>query len=515
MAGAIVPTGAVVAMSERRRLLAGIVLAFSNFMVVLDLTIANVSIPAISGNLGISLDQGTWVITSYAVAEGVVVPLTGWLAERYGVVRVFLLALLGFGIFSALCGLSTTLGMIVACRIGQGLCGGPLMPMSQTLMARIYPPERQGTAMGLWAVTVMLAPALGPILGGYITDGFSWRWIFLINVPLALICAGAGFALLRKAETQRRRVPIDAVGLGLLVFWITCLQVMLDNGHDRGWFDDELIVVLALMALVGFVAFVIWELTDEHPVVDLRVFRHRGFGPAVVAMCAGFGAFFSGVVLVPQWLQVTLGYTAFNAGLATAVPAFSSMLVAPIVVRLAARADPRLLACGGILWIGAMISVRTLWTSNTDFTGIAIPLFLQGLGMPFMFMPLTMLLQNIVPREEAASGAGMQNFARTMAIALATALILTVWSDGQAVARTALASAMHPDMADAALGAMGMNDGARRAMMSLMVDREAMTLAANRAYLFSALATLLAAGLVWMIPRPSPERLASSQPGGH
>jgi DHA2 family multidrug resistance protein len=191
------------------------------------------------------------------------------------------------------------------------------------------------------------------------------------------------------------------------------------------------------------------------------------------------------------------------------------MLVAPIVVRLVSRVDPRLLACGGILWIGAMISLRSLWTSTTDFTGIAMPLFAQGLGMPFMFMPLTMLLQNTVSREEAASGAGMQNFARTMAIAIATALILTTWGDGQAIARTALASGMHPDAADAALGSMGMGDGARRAMLSLMIDREAMTLAANRAYLFSALATLLAAGLVWLIPRPSPERLAASKPGGH
>ena len=405
--------------------------------------------------------------------------------------------------------------MIVACRIGQGVCGGPLMPMSQTLMARIYPPERQSTAMGLWAMTVMLAPALGPILGGYITDGFSWRWIFLINVPLAALCAISAYALLRGAETVRRRVPIDAMGLGLLIFWISCLQIMLDNGHDRGWFDDELIVALGLMALVGFVVFVIWEWTEEHPVVDLRVFRYPGFGAAIAAMCAAFAAFFSGVVLVPQWLQVTLGYTALNAGMVTAMPAFSSILAAPFAVRLSTRVDLRLLSFCGILWIGATISMRAFWTSNTDFAGIATPLFLQGLGMPFMFMPMTMLLQNSVGREEMASASGMQNFARTMAVALATALILTNWSDGQALARSALVSAMHPDAADATLGAMGMGDAARQSMLSLMVDREALTLGANRAYLFSALATILAAGLIWLIPRPSPDRIAASQPGGH
>ena len=225
-------------LTARQRTLAGMVLALSNFMVVLDLTIANVSVPHISGNLGITPDQGTWIITSYAVAEAICVPLTGWLAQRFGVVKMFISAMIGFGLFSVLCGLSMSLSMIVVCRIGQGLCGGPIMPMSQTLMLRVFPPERRARAMGLWAMTTLLSPAMGPIIGGYISDNWSWHWIFFINLPIAILCVFAAMALLRPVETETARVPIDKIGLALLVFWIGCLQVMLDLGRDHYWFAD-------------------------------------------------------------------------------------------------------------------------------------------------------------------------------------------------------------------------------------------------------------------------------------
>ncbi|MDE0946806.1 MAG: DHA2 family efflux MFS transporter permease subunit, partial [Sphingobium sp.] len=223
-------------LTPRQRTLAGLVLALSNFMVVLDLTIANVSVPHIAGNLGITPDQGTWIITSYAVAEAICVPLTGWLAQRFGVVKMFIWAMIGFGIFSVLCGLSMSLTMLVACRIGQGLCGGPIMPMSQTLLLRIFPPDQRARAMGLWAMTTLLGPAMGPIIGGYISDNWSWHWIFFINVPIAILCVTAAMALLRPVETETARLPIDRMGLFLLVFWIGCLQIMLDIGRDHDWF---------------------------------------------------------------------------------------------------------------------------------------------------------------------------------------------------------------------------------------------------------------------------------------
>ena len=302
MAGAATALGQRVrnswdALTPTQRILAGMVLAFSNFMVVLDMTVANVSVPHIAGDVGVSSDQGTWVITSYAVAEAICVPLTGWLAQRFGAVRVFLWAMMGFAGFSLLCGLSQTLQMLVVARIGQGLCGGPIMPMSQTLMVRVFPPEKRAMSMGLWAMTVILGPAMGPIVGGMISDNYSWHWIFFINVPIGLVVTFFGYIMLTPVETETRHVPIDKVGLALLVLWIGCLQILLDLGRDRDWFADPKMTALGIISAIGFCVFVIWELTEEHPVVDLRIFRHLGFTSTVLTQSMCFGAYFSGVVV--------------------------------------------------------------------------------------------------------------------------------------------------------------------------------------------------------------------------
>ncbi|MBW8784693.1 MAG: DHA2 family efflux MFS transporter permease subunit [Novosphingobium sp.] len=478
------------------------VLALSNFMVVLDLTIANVSIPHIAGNLGISLDQGTWVITSYAVAEAICVPLTGWLAQRFGVVKMFMGAMIGFGAFSLLCGSSLSLGMLVVCRIGQGLCGGPIMPMSQTLMSRVVPPEGRGRAMGVWAMTTTAAPAIGPILGGYISDNWSWHWIFLINVPIAAGCTAAAFALLRPAETLTRKVPIDKVGLALLVFWIGCLQVMLDIGRDRDWFGDAMILVLALLAGIGFTAFIIWELTDDHPVVDLRVFRYPAFSFGVATMALVFGAFFSSVVLVPQFLQTSLGYSAAKAGFITALSAVSSVMAAPFAARFMSRMDARILISAGVVWLGLMALMRAGWTSGTDSFHLALPLALQGFAMPFMLIPITSASLAAVQPQETASAAGLQNFVRTMAVAISTSVVLTIWADSQRVARSEIVSKLQPDGAMAQLSRLGMGADQSRQILSNIVEQEAVALAVDHAFLLTALLMFGAATLVWLMPRP-------------
>ena len=296
----------------------GGLLALANFMAVLDTTIANVSVPNIAGGLAVSPSQGTWVITSYDVAEAITVPLTGWLARRFGAVRVFVLAMLGFGLFSALCGLAPSLGMLIVFRVGQGLAGGPMMPLSQTLLRRIFPERLQPAALGLWGMTVVVGPIAGPLLGGILCDAAGWPWVFYINVPIALVAGFFAWQVLHGAETETQRDPVDFVGLGLLILWIGALQYMLDRGKDLDWFQSPLIVALALVAIVGFAAFVIWELTDSHPIVDLRIFRHVGFTTATLIMCLTFGCFFASVVLVPLWLQTSLGYTAEWAGRVTA-----------------------------------------------------------------------------------------------------------------------------------------------------------------------------------------------------
>src|SRR5947208_3783800 len=334
-------------------LLASLVLAFSNFMVVLDLTIANVSVAHIAGGLGISPSEGTWVITSYAVAEAICVPLTGWLARRFGEVRVFVASMIGFGLFSFLCGIAPSLGALVLFRIGQGFAGGPIMPISQTLLLRIFPKEKHGMATGIWAMTTIVAPIFGPILGGTISDTWGWNWIFFINVPIAILCSLAAVALLRDAESKTERVPIDVVGLGLLLTAVGALQVMLDLGRERDWFGSPFIVSLAIIATVGLVFLIAWELFDRHPIVDLKVFRHRGFTASVAALVFAFGTFFSSVVVIPIWLQSALGYTATWAGYATAFTGVSAVLMAPVAAMLSQKMDPRLLVSGGIFWLGA------------------------------------------------------------------------------------------------------------------------------------------------------------------
>ncbi|MDO7834564.1 DHA2 family efflux MFS transporter permease subunit [Sphingobium sp. HBC34] len=489
-------------LSPRTRTLAGMVLALSNLMVVLDLTIANVSVPHIAGNLGISADQGTWIITSYAVSEAICVPLTGWLAMRFGAVRMFTLSMIGFGLFSLLCGLSMTLGMLVVCRIGQGLCGGPIMPMSQTLLLRIFPPEARGRAMGLWAMTTLVGPALGPIVGGYISDNWSWHWIFFINLPIAALCIFAALALLRPVETHMVRVPIDKVGLFLLIFWIGCLQIMLDIGRDHDWFADPLIVTLGLLAIIGFVAFVIWELTEEHPVVDLRVFRHIGFSSGLFTMSLCYGAYFASIVVIPQWLQTSMGYTASWSGIVTAQTAMAALFTAPIAGFLLSRVDVRLMISGAVAWVGIMSLVRAHWTSDIDFGTMLIPQFLQGFALPFFFIPLTTLtLGSVLPRE-TASAAGLQNFVRTMAIAIATSLVLTEWGDSQRVARNAMANVLQPDQTQSVLSGVGLSSEQARQMISNLVEQEAIVIAVDHVFFLSAIILFVAALAVWIAPKP-------------
>ncbi|MBU6268707.1 MAG: DHA2 family efflux MFS transporter permease subunit [Sphingomonadales bacterium] len=498
-----------------RRFLAGLVLALSNFMVVLDLTIANVSVPHISGNLGISLDQGTWIITSYAVAEAICVPLTGWLAQRFGTVRVFVWAMIGFGFFSLLCGLSPTLGVIVAARIGQGLCGGPIMPMSQTLLVRVFPPEKRAMAMALWAMTVTAGPAAGPIIGGVISDQISWHWIFFINLPVAAICVAGAWMLLRPVETSTQKLPIDKVGLGLLVFWIGCLQIMLDIGRDHDWFADWRILALAIMAGIGFCVFLIWELTEEHPVVDLRVFRHRGFSAVVVTQALSFGAFFAGVVVVPQWLQSSLGYSATKAGLVTAAHAFAAVITSRFVAQLLPKVDPRLLVSLGVLWMGVTSIFRAFWTSDADFFSLTWPMFAQGIGIPMMMIPLTTMALSSVQPAETASAAGLQNFVRTMSTAIATSVVLTVWGNAQSNARANLVGNLHEGPTRASLAHAGFSPMQATAYIDQLVQREAVTLAVNHVFWVAASFSFAAALLVWFTPRIALTRIGAPPAGGH
>lgn len=478
-------------------------LALANFMAVLDLTIVNVAVPHIAGSLAVSPNEGTWVITSYAVAEAITVPLTGWLATRFGAVRVFVVAAASFGLFSMLCGFAPTLSTLVVFRVLQGLSGGPLMPMSQTLLLRVTPPKQAQMGLGLQTMTTIVAPIAGPVLGGVLTDTVGWPWAFYINVPISIFVALMVWRMLRTRETETAIKPVDYVGLALLVLWIGALQVMLDNGQDDDWFASPFIIGLTVVAAIGFVAFLIWEITDAHPIVDLSIFTNRTFAVMATAMAFTFGSFFATIVLIPLWLQTNMGYTATWAGYVMAFQGVLGVFIAPVAAMLMSRVDPRYLMSTGMLILAGVTLWRTTFAQNITFGQLIVPQLITGLGIPLFFVPLMGLSVASVPAEKTASAAGLVNFIRTMSGAFGTALGTTAWDQATTSARVTLTGTLHnPQGTIAALQAHGLSASQALQTFSNMVQSQAVMLATNRvAFALAAIIAAVAAG-VWLSPKP-------------
>lgn len=482
--------------------LAALLLAAANFVAVLDTTIANVSVPNIAGSLGVSSSQGTYVITSYAVAEAITVPLTGWLAARFGTVRLFAGAMMLFGVFSLLCGMATSLEMLILFRVLQGLAGGPLMPMSQTLLLQIFPKEKAGAAIGLWSMTTLVAPIMGPILGGVLCDEASWPWIFYINVPIAIACGYFGWHLLKRYQSPIMKMRFDTIGLALLVLWVGAFQIMIDEGKNLDWFGSPIIVGLAVVSAIGFAAFMIWELTERDPVVNLRVFRHRGYWVSVATISLAFGSFFGATVLTPQWLQAYMGYTATEAGHATAMSGILAVLVAPLAAQLSQKMDPRPLVFAGVMWLGAVTLYRSFGTTDMGFWQVALPLLFQGVGMPFFFVPLTGLAMASVEPEEMASAAGLMSFMRTLAGAFATSIVTTAWDDKASHYHAELTALV--DSTPQALQQLGNGSiDAGREQLSQLIQAQSIMLSTNELFWLSGLSFVLAACMIWLAPRPT------------
>ncbi len=478
-------------------------LAIATFMEVLDITVANVSLSTIAGDLAVSPTQGTWVITGYGVANAITVLLAGWLAQRFGEVRVFMVCALGFGAASFLCGWANSLEMLIAFRVMQGAVAGPMVTMSQSLLLRNFAPQRHGLAMAIWGITVVVAPLIGPILGGYITDNYNWRWIFLINVPIAFFAIAAVWQTLRRRETERRRVPVDYVGFWLVVIGVGALQILLDKGKELDWWHSQLIIALSCISAVALSALIIWELGERSPVINLRLFTLRNFTVSVTVMAFAYAAMFAGIVLVPLFLQTQLGYTATWAGLVVAPVGILSLLLTPIVGPRLPRLNLRIVISASMVIFAIASFWRASLDTSADYWHLAAPQLLQGAAITFYFAPLVMQYTADLPPSLYASASSLMNFTRMLAGAVATSLVTTIWDQRAAVHQTTLTEHIAPgapgfDSAMTTLEAHGLNAAESSALIARSVSQQAYMLAANEVYLWIGVIFLALIGVVWL-----------------
>ena len=484
--------------------LATVAVALATFMNVLDSSIANVAIPTIAGNLGVSGDEGTWVITLFAAANAVSIPLTGWLTQRVGQIRLFVAAILLFVLSSWLCGIAPNLPVLLGARILQGAVAGPMTPLSQAILLGSYPKEKSGTALALWAMTATVGPIAGPLLGGWITDRYSWSWIFYINIPVGIFAAGVTWFLYRDRESVTRKLPIDTIGLASLITWVAALQIMLDKGEDLDWFNSPFIVGLAVVAFLGFVFFLIWELTEEHPIVDLRLFAGRNFFAGTVAISVAYGVFFANLVILPQWMQQWLGYPAVNAGLATAPLGIFAVLLTPVLGRILPKSDMRVLATLAFAGFAGVFFLRSGYTTNLDTWSLVLPTLLQGIPAAMFFVPLTAIILSGLPEDKIPAAAGLSNFARVFCGAVGTSLAATAWSNRTILHHAQLAeqtSANNPTYAAALDGiraAFGFSPAQALDYFERGLNAQASMLGLNDIFWISGVIFVVIVPLIWL-----------------
>ncbi|KVG35620.1 multidrug resistance protein B [Burkholderia ubonensis] len=496
-------------------LIGTIAVSLAVFMNVLDTSIANVAIPTISGDLGVSADQGTWVITSFAVANAISVPLTGWLTDRFGQVRLFLASIILFVISSWMCGLSPTLPFLLVSRVIQGAVAGPMIPLSQALLLASYPRAKAPMALALWAMTTLIAPVAGPILGGWISDNYSWPWIFYVNIPVGVAAAIATWMIYRQRESVVRRAPIDGVGLALLIVWVGSLQIMLDKGKDLDWFASTTIIVLALTAVIAFAFFVVWELTAEHPVVDLSLFRIRNFTGGTVALSIGYGLYFGNLVLLPLWLQTQIGYTATDAGLVMAPVGLFAILLSPLTGKYLPRTDPRYISTASFLIFALCFWMRSRYTTGVDEWSLTLPTLVQGIAMAGFFIPLVSITLSGLPGHRIPAASGLSNFVRIMCGGIGTSIFQTAWDHRNNFHHAQLveqANAYNPTFNQAVtqMGNLGLTQQQAHGLINNMATQQAAQLGVNDLFYISAAIFVLLIALIWIT---KPERAGGGDAG--
>lgn len=490
-----------------RLVLVTLSLSLAVFMEVLDTTIANVAVPVIAGNLGAATTQGTWVITSFAVANAISVPLTGFIAKRMGEVRLFVGSVIGFVITSWLCGISPNLQTLVLFRILQGFVAGPLIPLSQSLLMASYPLEKRTLALALWAMTVVVAPVLGPIFGGWISDNWHWGWIFFINIPIGILSALIAWQQLRDRETDTVKTPIDYTGLILMIVGIGSLQMMLDRGKELDWFASGEIIVLAVVATVCLTYFIVWELGEKYPIVDLSLFKNRNFTIGVLTTSLGFMVYMGTLTLLPLVLQSNLGYTATWAGLAAAPIGFLPIFLSPLIGRFGNKIDMRLLVTGSFLMFAFTFHWRTDFYAGMDMSNVVWPQFWQGLGVAMFFLPLTTITLSHMKGPQIASASSLSNFLRVFMGGVGVSVVSTMWERREALHHTQLTEHItpySPDTAEAVrqMTEAGLNGEQAVGLINSTITQQGFIVGSNEIFLAGSILFIIMIPIIWLAKPP-------------
>jgi DHA2 family multidrug resistance protein len=393
--------------------------------------------------------------------------------------------------------------VLIFFRAVQGFVAGPMIPLSQSLLLTSYPRSKAGTAMAAWSMTTLIAPVVGPLLGGWITDNISWPWIFYINVPVGILAALATWAIYHKRESTRKSLPIDKIGLALLVIWVGAMQIMLDIGKEFDWFESKLVVALAATAVVGFAFFLAWELTDEHPVVELRLFARRNFWAGTLATALGYALFFGSLVLLPLWLQQFMGYTASDAGEVLAPVGLFAMLLSPLVGKNVNKVDPRKLATFAFAVFAIVMWMRAGFATSADYRVIVIPTIVQGVAVAFFFIPLVTITLSGLPPDKIPAASGLSNFARITAGAFGTSISTTLWENRAILHHTQLAESVNPSNPAAQATISGLQSGGfsmqeALAQINRLVDQQAFTMAATDLFWLAAVMFVVLIPVIWL-----------------
>ncbi|MGI9100968.1 MAG: DHA2 family efflux MFS transporter permease subunit [Terriglobales bacterium] len=403
-----------------------IAVMLGTFMEVLDTTVVNVSLRHIAGSLSATVDEATWALTSYLVANAIVLPMTGWLSNQFGRKRILLTSIIGFTISSFLCGMAPNLPFLIIFRVVQGATGGGLQPLSQAIMLEAFPPHERGKAMAFWGLGIVVAPMLGPVLGGWITDNYSWRWIFYLNLPVGVAAVIMSQLFIFDPGYIGRKTKVDWWGIGLLALGIGALQIMLDKGQEEDWFSSDFIRVLAALMFFGLVFFVIRELRAAHPVVDLRVFKVRTYATGVFMMTVLGFVLYGSIVLLPILLQSLLGYPALQAGWAMLPRGLGAFIAMPFVGVLMSKVEPRKL-----LFLGFLVAAYSMWdlgniNLNAGYWDVFWPQFIQGIAMGFLFVPLTTITHDPIAKERMGNATSVFNLMRNIGGSVGIAMVTTI-----------------------------------------------------------------------------------------